>query len=180
MKRLAEEREGSAAVSNQSKEGGEWVGNMGGEQGIIKNSEAACNEQADIQTQDSADAGGPVVTMEGGSSTAAGQGRGTEGGAEAPEGRRGKVGKMKTTFRYKMPSVYSDFLKNAVLADKNLKGGSARSMMISSLGLDGKQLPINFPTEEQVKTRVSGLKYTHNGGKIKNKQRKEGVKQQET
>lgn len=96
-------------------------------------------------------------------------------GCSSREEVRSAPSTKKTSYRYKMPSVYANYLKNAVLSDINLKRGLARNMMIVAMGWEGKQLPSDFPTEEQVKTRVSGLKYTHSGAKQRNKSKKKGV-----
>lgn len=77
----------------------------------------------------------------------------------------GAVSIKKTRFRYKMPAIYADYLKEAVLSDMTMKRGEARSKMIVSFGFEEKQLPVDLPSEDQVKTRVSGLKYTHSKGK---------------
>lgn len=36
-----------------------------------------------------------------------------------------------------------------------MKFGEARNKMIVAFGLENKQLPFDFPSEDQVKTRVS-------------------------
>lgn len=61
--------------------------------------------------------------------------------------------------RYQIPKLNSDFLKTMVLTDLSVKRSEARSKMIEGPGWGGKVLPGDFPTEEQVKRRIDGLKY---------------------
>lgn len=92
--------------------------------------------------------------------------------ANAKSSNSGSESKKKTIYRYKMPKLYANFHKTAVVADLIMKRGTARDKMIIAMGYEEKKLPQAFPTEDQVMTRVSGLKYTHNGGKQRSKARK--------
>lgn len=65
-----------------------------------------------------------------------------------------------TRYRYCMPEVYDYFLKELVLKDRDIDRKLERTTMIIELGWNGKQLPVDFPTEEQVGRRITGVKYS--------------------
>lgn len=54
-----------------------------------------------------------------------------------------------------MPKRYASFLKAAVHNDNSFMRGEARDMMIKYFGYEGKQLPPDFPSLDQVKRRVT-------------------------
>lgn len=60
---------------------------------------------------------------------------------------------------YRMPELYAEFLKAHVLGDPDCKRMEARTAMIDAMGFSGAPLPQGFPTESQVRRRITGLKY---------------------
>lgn len=59
-----------------------------------------------------------------------------------------------------MPKIYGDFIKNAVSKNAFVKRIDVRNFMIKEMGFDGKQLPADFPSVDQIKRRVTGLRYS--------------------
>lgn len=62
---------------------------------------------------------------------------------------------------YRINDIYADFLKKWVLHNPNCKRMGARSVMIEALVFSRRALPEGFPTESQVRRRVTGLKKYH-------------------
>lgn len=63
--------------------------------------------------------------------------------------------------RYTMPKRYATFLKAAVYNNNNFKRSEARDMMINYFGYEGKHLPPDFPSLEQVQRRVNTVRAAH-------------------
>lgn len=62
------------------------------------------------------------------------------------------------------------------MKDKNLKRIEARNIMIKAFGYEGKILPPDFPSMEQVNRRVTGVRYIKNKSEKNNKAPEESSK----
>lgn len=75
--------------------------------------------------------------------------------SEQPTGKR----PTNARYKYRMPVVYAEFVRNLVVEDPDVKLMDARTMMLDALGLSKRQLPKGFPSEYQVRLRITGIKY---------------------
>lgn len=58
-----------------------------------------------------------------------------------------------------MPKVYAEYLKGAFAEQRLGDRMEARNVMIVDMGYEGKQLPSDFPSLDQVKSRITYLRY---------------------
>lgn len=68
---------------------------------------------------------------------------------------------LKTTGRnrYYMTDIYAVMLKAVVDRDAAVKPAELRTRMVSRFGWNEDQVPINFPSEQQVRAKASSYKY---------------------
>lgn len=74
-------------------------------------------------------------------------------------GNRGAGATNNARYNYRMPPVYATWLKEFVANDPEVKRMEARTLMIDALGLSTLQLPELFPTEDQVRRKITAIKY---------------------
>lgn len=67
----------------------------------------------------------------------------------------GETGKRR---RHRMTKQYSDHLYQIVEADRNVKRTEVRSLLIKRLGWEEEIIPEDFPSEDQVRRNITGLK----------------------
>lgn len=68
-------------------------------------------------------------------------------------------GKVSTSIRYSMPASYANYIASLLEWDENVKRSDVRREMIFALALKVKLIPTDFPSEKQVRQRVTSMKY---------------------
>lgn len=68
-------------------------------------------------------------------------------------------GKTPKLHKYQMPKRYAVFISDLMRKSPEIDRSDAREMMLNEFEFTGKQLPCDFSTEEQVRRRITGIKY---------------------
>lgn len=87
-----------------------------------------------------------------------GIGKGTVLRSDAPSEAKRVVPK-KLKYQYRMDTVYGDYLSDMVCKKADVKWMDVPTMMIEEMGLSKSEFPEGFPSEDQVRRRITGAKY---------------------